>query len=88
MMKQFDQDYLETYFEVVTFIEASLAKYDDNDLDVVCGTERHKGRGGLYELAEDWTTEFQTKYNETVWGEELEFYDTLEEFLNNKNKQL
>lgn len=87
-MKTFNEDYLETYFEVVVFIKTALENYDDNDLDLVCGVAHHKGRGGVYELAEEWTTEFQNKYNEIVWGEDLEFYDTLEEFLHNKNKQL
>jgi hypothetical protein len=86
-MKTFDQDYLETYFEVVEFIQDRISHYDEQDLDAVGNAEFHKGRGGLYELAEEWTTEFQTKYHEVVWGEELEFYDTLEEFLTKKNNQ-
>ena len=79
-----DSDYLEAYYEVVKFIEYQLENYVDT---VVYKKMNHKGTGGLYELAKEWTDEFTEKYKDVVWGEgDLEYYDTIEEFLTNKNK--
>ena len=77
-----DTDWIETYFEVVTWINEQLEHEDS----LPYLHEHHKGRGGLYELAEDLTDEFQKEYEDVAWGEELEYYDVLEMFLNNKNK--
>jgi hypothetical protein len=77
------ENYLETHFDVVAFINYQLETYVDNQV-----YKRHEaqGSGGMYLLAKQWTDEFTEKYKNIVWGEELEYYDTLEEFLNNKNK--
>ena len=84
-----DSDYLEAYFDTVQFITDCL----DNEMDygtirnVVCKRQIEQGRGGTYELAKEWTDEFTEKYKDVVWGEgDLEYYDTIEEFLTNKNK--
>lgn len=71
-------DYLETFYEVVAYFYSSP---DNECLELV---EQEKGRGGMWELAESFTDEFQTKYKDTTWGEELEWHDTLELFLNEK----
>lgn len=46
----------------------------------------HKGTGGLYELAKEWTDKFTEQYKDVAWGEEIEYYDTIEEFLTQQNK--
>lgn len=82
------EDYLETYYEVVKFIEYQLENYVDS---VPYRQMNHKDIGGLYELAKEWTDKFTEQYKDVVWGEEsdsgaLEYYDTIEEFLTQQNK--
>jgi len=36
----------------------------------------------MYELAQELTTKFENQYKDTLWGEDLEFFETIEEFLN------
>lgn len=83
-----DSDYLEAYFDTVQFITDCLDQVDYSDITtVVCRRNYEQGSGGMYELAKEWTDEFTEKYKDVVWGEDdLEYYDTIEEFLTNKNK--
>lgn len=86
-MIQINEDYLETHFDVVEFITEHLTIWEgDDDWSVIFKKYREQGSGGMYLLAKQWTDDFQEKYQNIVWGEELEYYDTLEEFLTNKNK--
>ena len=78
-----DTDWIETYFEVVTWINDQLNKEGSLPHRQEC----HKGRGGLYELAEELTDEFQKDYGEIKWSEVVEYYDALEIFLNDKNDE-
>ncbi len=73
--------YLETHFEIVQFITRKENESSDN---IVKRTASDSGTGGLYELAKKWTDEFEAKYKDTLWGEELDFFDTIEEFLEGK----
>lgn len=82
------ESYLETHFEVVSFIERYMSKisgsdYDDNNSAIII---RHKGQGqgGLYELAKEWTDEFQSIHENTEF--DGDWLDTIDEFLANKNK--
>lgn len=75
-------EFLETHFEIVSWINEAAGIEDT----LPNREMNHKGQGGLYELAENLTKEFLAKYGNTVWGQELDYYDTLEEFLNEKNK--
>jgi len=76
-------EYLETHYEVVAWLE----------LDFDCETSmgychrRDYGVGGMYELAKSITDDFELKYKGVVWGEELEYFDTLDEFLAEYEKQ-
>lgn len=70
-----DDNFLETYFEVVSAIVYS---YGDG-----CGnnkvTERveQQGTGGLYELAKELTVKFEEKYKGREWdGEYLDIIDS------------
>ncbi len=66
----------ETHFEVVEAITLEIEK------DKPRGTvnERHEaqGMGGLYELAEELTTEFETIHKGHEW--ESDFFDEMDEF--------
>ncbi len=72
----------ETHFEIVQAIIVEYMK-DEPSGPV---KERHEasGHGGLYELAQELTDEFEKKYEGVVWGVEIEFFDTIEEFIEEK----
>ena len=42
------------------------------------------GMGGKWMLSYRLTNEFHEKYSEVNWGEELDWFDTLEQFLKDK----
>ena len=73
--------YLETHFEVIHY----LTETQDNNGSMAQNTMEHSGTGGMYELAESLTDEFE-KFNEgTEW--DGEFYDEVEAFLEKKEKE-
>jgi mevalonate pyrophosphate decarboxylase len=68
----------ETHFEIVSYISRQ-------DEDGVVGfTALMGGTGALYELAEDWTDEFERLNQDKGW--DGEFFDEIELFCNQKNK--
>lgn len=71
----------ETHFEIVGMIEHSVdAMYD-------CAATRRvldQGTGGLYELAQEWTDEFEELHHDRVW--DGEFRDEIEKFFKSKNQ--
>ena len=73
-------DYLETFYEVVARF------YSDQENEFLLNVENTKGRGDMWELAEQLTDEFHAKYEDMLWGEELDWHDTLDQFLNEKLK--
>ena len=79
------EDYLEAYFDIVQYITREL----DNHFEMITVISKRKyeqGSGGMYELAKEWADEFTEKYKDVAWGEEIEYYDTIEEFLTQQNK--
>jgi len=74
-----DSDYLETHYIISAFID----KYQD-EIQSLIDIQNDCGMGGLWMEAESLTNEFQSKYNETAWGEELDWHDTLDQFLTEK----
>jgi hypothetical protein len=73
--------WMETHHEIVVFIAGKLSA--DEDDGMIWKTMEDRGSGGIYELAEDWTDEFEKKQQGKVW--ENDYFDTLEEFLRIKN---
>lgn len=71
--------YLETYYEIVTAITESINMGDLSP--IVTNIQVTRGRGGLYELAEDLTDAFERLHYGETW-EELDFFDTIDEFIN------
>lgn len=69
----------ETHFEVVEHISACLRA--DKGNTIAEKTQAEGGHGALYELAEKLTNEFENKYKGTAWGQDIEFFDTIEAFL-------
>jgi hypothetical protein len=80
------EDYLETHYDIVEFITEQLQEYVGGyNWSNILKRYEEQGSGGMYLLAKEWCDEFTEKYKDVVWGEELEYYETLEEFLNLKN---
>lgn len=77
------EDWMVTNLEIVSFINDTVEK----EGSMACKVQDNEGRGGLYLLAERLTNEFESKYKGVVWGEELEYFDTLGEFLYKKEDE-
>jgi hypothetical protein len=83
-MKEFPNGFAswqETHYEVVAAI-TSIVLDDDNKDNLVYKTYREDGLGGLYELAEDLTDEFELLNKDREW--DGEFFDEIERFLDEK----
>lgn len=68
----------ETHYEIVISLSPDVENTVCNK--VVC----EQGTGGLYQLAKDWTDEFETLHSDREW--DGEFYDEIERFITEKNK--
>lgn len=77
--------WMETHHEVVTFIAEQRVKVSVSDNEINETADMH-GTTGLYRLAEEWTDEFEDKFNDHDWSEGENFFDEIETFLNNKLK--
>jgi len=76
------ENYLETHFEIVQAITLEYMNEDPKGR-VVEEHEAH-GHGGLYMLAEELTDKFEQQYRNVKWGEDLDWFDTLEVFIKNE----
>lgn len=71
-------EYLETHFEVVSAIVRQL----DNEKSTSYHIRETQGLGGLYELAEELTDEFQEKYENYEF--DGDFLDLIDLFLKDR----
>lgn len=78
--------YLETHYEVVSFIERVMLNSGDSTDNIVTRKHEIGGHSMLYQLAKEWSDEFQDTYKNTDWSE-VEWLDTIDTFLKNKLKQ-
>lgn len=69
-------EYLETFYEIVAGF------YNNPQSKVLEDIENTKGRGGMWEFAEQLTDEFIKKYEDFEW--DGEFFDKIDEFLREK----
>ncbi len=74
--------YLETHFEVSIFIGIELSK-DTTEYSKITKVSENQGTGGIYELVEDLTDEFEKIHKDNDWSED-EYFETIEEFLHTK----
>lgn len=72
----------ETHFEIVDFI--TFIRKADKLTGEVKKRQEQQGTGGLYELAEEWTDEFEELHKGREW--DGDFFDEIEEFCDLKNK--
>lgn len=75
--------YLETHYEVVSFIERVMLNSGDSTDNIVTRKHEIGGHSMLYQLAKEWSDEFQDTYKNTDWSE-VEWLDTIDTFLKNK----
>jgi len=78
--------WMETHHDVVAEITSLIDNkyFDDLGETIVHIRLREHGIGGMYELCEELTDEFEKQFEGVAWGEELEYYDELEHFLTEK----
>jgi hypothetical protein len=76
--------YLETHFEIVQAI--TIEWLNDEPVGKVKVIHDERGSGGLYELAKELTDKFEKLHENTEWGFELGYLETLEEFIENELK--
>jgi hypothetical protein len=78
------ESWAETHFEMVTYISQC-----DDETGAIGFASIMGGMGGLYDLAQEWTTEFEQKHQGVEWGkdDDTQYFDTLDEFLNQKNQK-
>lgn len=83
-MKEFPNGFAswqETHYEVVAAITNEIAHDNVND-NLIYKTLRENGHGGLYELAEELTDEFELLNKGREW--DGEFFEEIERFLDEK----
>jgi hypothetical protein len=88
-MKEFPNGFAawqETHYEVVAAITNEIADDLNSEFreDLVHKTLRENGHGGLYELAEELTDEFELLIKGREW--DGEFFEEIERFLDEKFK--
>jgi hypothetical protein len=75
---------METHYEVVQAITLKLAEEDMEEDSALYERLEEEGTGGMYMLSEELTDAFEEEYEGAEWGEKLDYYDTLENFLDQK----
>lgn len=84
-MKQFPNGFpswKETHYEVVAFITSHMIGHNDSIGNPVFDVHAEQGTGGLYEMAEKWTDEFEKLNKGREW--DGEFFDEIGKFLKQK----
>lgn len=75
------ESWYETFFELSQEFHEVLRR--DNLIGEIKNAYESHGRGAIYELAEQWTDEFEKINEDREW--DGEFYDEIEDFFHNKN---
>jgi hypothetical protein len=84
-MKNFNlEDLLETHFEIATRLEQMTELDYEQQPEKFAERYLNYGRGGLYLISQKLSLEFEKKYKDVNWGEDLDWVETIEEFLNEK----
>lgn len=82
MNKQERASWAETHYEIITGIEYLRDLPESQQPNLIKDTETQLGRGGFWELAFDWTEEFEAKHKDRPW--DGEFFDEIDDFINKK----
>ena len=73
----------ETHFEIVSML---TLEYKRNENGAIGKFNEDYGTGGLYEIAEEWTDEFEELNKDRKW--DGEFFNEIESFFAKKLKKL
>lgn len=75
-----DTDWKEAHFVISVQISelSDTEKHMDN---VAIATQEKGGIGALYELSEMLTDKFQLLHKDTIWGEDLDWQETIDDFI-------
>ena len=76
--------WIETHYEVVQAITLRLTEEDMEEDSALYERLEEEGTGGMYELSKELTDAFELEYEGAEWGGKLDYFDTIENFLNLK----
>lgn len=76
--------WIETHFDIVYSITLILNNEDVDEDSILYKRYEDQGQGGLYELAQEITDEFELEYQDAEWSADFDYYETLENFLNTR----
>lgn len=74
--------WMETHFEIVSVIAVELSKDKETTSETIKKRYEAQGTGGMYELAEELTDEFEKLNEGRAW--DGEFYDEVYDFTKEK----
>jgi hypothetical protein len=75
--------WIETYHEISKYIALQLIKEDEDSDGEVLAKYDEQGTGGMYDLAEEWTDEFESINEGVLW--ESNYFEAIDKFLHDKN---
>lgn len=75
------ESYLETHFEITSAIALAYNEYSLTS--IVRKRHEAQGIGGLYELAQELTDEFEAQHENELWANK-DFFETIDEFITKK----
>ena len=70
--------WIETHYEMVSIIERLRDLPEKKQPEIIVEINDTQGTGGFYELAEDWTNEFEIQNKGRAW--DGEFFEEVERF--------
>jgi hypothetical protein len=73
--------WIETYHEISKYIAMQLI--DEDGEGQISVRHDEQGTGGIYELAEEWTDEFELLNKGVMW--ESNYFESIDKFLYEKN---
>ena len=76
-----NSNYLEMHYVISSWMDRN-----EDTIPYLTKVQYEQGTGAMWDFAQQLTTEFETTYEGVEWGLELDWHDTLEEFLNKKIK--
>lgn len=68
----------EAHYDISSAIGEALMSEHSNEAIKV---EEKVGSGGIYDFARELTKKFETDNKDVVWGDEKEYFDTMEDFI-------
>lgn len=86
-MKKFPngfKSWISTHYEMVQAITLKLCDEDMEEDSALYERLEEEGTAGMYTLSEELTDAFEEEYEGAEWGGKLDYFDTIENFLDQK----